>query len=73
MLPLTTGRNNMPFVEGTTLTGWGVVRNGPWHFVGIYPTKEEAEAKAAAMGPEYEVHYGENREGSDDFLWTGDN
>lgn len=61
----------MPFVDGTTLTGWGVVRNAPWHFAGIYTTEAEAKSKAADMGQGYEVHYGENREGSDDFIWSG--
>jgi hypothetical protein len=62
----------MPFVNGTTLTGWGVVRGSPWHFAGIFPTKDEADAKATEMGDGYEVHFGENREGSDDFIWSGD-
>lgn len=60
----------MPFVNGTTLKGWGVVRNAPWHFAGLYSTEQEAKQKAAELGAEYEVHYGENREGSDDFIWT---
>ena len=63
----------MPYLEGNTLTGWGVVRNAPWHFVGIFSDKGEAEAKAHEMGDQYEVHWGENREGSDDFVWTGNN
>jgi hypothetical protein len=62
------------FVEGTTLTGWGVIRGGdnPWHFVGIYADKAEADAKAKEMGPDYEVKWGDNQEGTDNFLSSGD-
>ena len=60
----------MPYVEGTTLTGWGVVRDAPWHFAGLFGTKEEAEAKAKQLGPEYEARHGDNREGTDDFIST---
>ena len=59
----------MPFVEGGTLTGWGVVRGAPWDFAGIYDTEAEANAKAREMGPEYEVHYGKNQKGTDNFIW----
>ena len=59
----------MPFVEGTTLKGWGVTRNAPWHFAGIFQTKEEAEVRAKELGADYEVHYGENQEGTDNFIW----
>lgn len=58
------------FVSGTTLTGWGIVRGNPWHFVGIFPSEKDATAKAAELGEGYEVHWGDNREGSDDFVWT---
>ena len=60
----------MPFKTGKTLTGFGVVRLAPWFFVGIYPTKAEATIKAEEMGPEYEVHWGENQDGTDNFVWT---
>lgn len=60
----------MPFSEGVTLTGWGVVRPSPWHFIGIYETNEIAMAVAAELGTEYEVHFGDNREGTDDFVWS---
>lgn len=58
----------MSYLEGNTLTGWGVVRSAPWHFAGIFATKEEADAKANELGEEYEVAHGENREGTDDFI-----
>lgn len=60
----------MPFVDGNTVKGWGVFRQEPWHFVGVFPTKEAAEAKARDMGPGYIVAFGENREGTDDFVYT---
>ena len=60
----------MPFVNGETLIGWGVVRNSPWHFAGLFPTEEQAKAKAREMGSEYIVAYGENRAGSDDFVFS---
>lgn len=59
----------MTTTEGVLFTGWGVVRVKPWHFVGLLPTKELAQAKAAEMGAGYEVHHGEHREGSDAFTW----
>jgi hypothetical protein len=46
------------------------VRLSPWDFLGIFPTKEEAEAKARKAGAGYVVRYGENRAGSDDFVWS---
>lgn len=48
--------------------GWGVVRNAPWHLVGVYATKDVAETKAASIGEGYEANYGSHRLGSDDFI-----
>jgi hypothetical protein len=39
-------------------------------FAGLFGTKEEAEARAKQLGPEYELRYGDNREGTDDFIST---
>jgi hypothetical protein len=58
----------MPFQEGKTLTGWGVVRNAPWHFAGLYPTKHEADTKAQEMGAGYVALFGEQQEGTDNFI-----
>ena len=58
------------FGEGETVNGWGVVRNAPWHFVGMYPTREAAEAKAREMGNDYVARYGINRSGTNNFIWT---
>lgn len=60
----------MAFREGTTAKGWGVYRNAPWHFVGLFPTQQAAEEKAKQMGADYLVRRGENRVGTDDFVWT---
>lgn len=58
------------YVEGETIHGWGVVRSEPWHFVGIYPDKESAEAASKEAGPNYVVRYGDNQAGTDNFLWS---
>lgn len=59
----------MPFGKEPTITGWGVVRETPWHLVGIFETEEEALVALAECGDDYEVGYGEGRAGSDDFIW----
>jgi hypothetical protein len=60
----------MPFTEGTTERGWGVVRCKPWHFVGLFPTQELAEAKAKELGSTYEAINGEHQVGTSNFIWT---
>lgn len=60
----------MPFTNGETIKGWGVVRGEPWHLAGIFKTEAEARAKARELGAHYEVHYGDGRNGSDDFVWS---
>jgi hypothetical protein len=60
----------MPFTEGGTEMGWGVVRCKPWHFVGLFPSQHEAEAKALQLGTGYEAIYGEHQTGTDNFIWT---
>lgn len=59
----------MPFKNGRTIVGWGVVRLSPWDFDRVYQTREEAEAEAAKMGSDYQVLWGENREGTEDFIF----
>jgi hypothetical protein len=49
----------VPFTIGKVLKGWGVVRTSPWHFAGLYRTKQEADAKAQEMGAGYVVLFGE--------------
>ena len=40
------------------LTGWVVYRPKPWHFVGVFGSREEAELKRGRAGPEYQVEFG---------------
>ncbi len=58
----------MPIVDGRTLIGWGVVREEPWDFVGLFETQIEAAAKAVDMGPGYDARYGESADGNS-FVW----
>ena len=48
--------------------GWGVLRNAPWHLVGFHPDRTQAEEQRARLGDEYEVRFGTNRVGTDDFM-----
>ena len=57
----------MPIVEGKTLVGWGVVRETPWHFAGLFAAQEEAQIKADAMGKGYVARYGERQEETNTF------
>jgi hypothetical protein len=58
----------MPFTMRNVLKGWGVLRKSPWHFAGLYPTKQEADAKAQEMGAGYVVLFGEQLQGTDNFI-----
>jgi hypothetical protein len=60
------------FVEGETIRGWGVVRCPPypWHFIGMFDSKEEAEAAAKNAGSGYQARYGDNQAGTDNFIWS---
>jgi hypothetical protein len=57
----------MTILDGKTLIGWGTIRETPWHFVELFGSMEEAQAKADAMGPGYIARYGERQEESDTF------
>jgi hypothetical protein len=48
--------------------GWGVYRMSPWHLLGIFPTKEEAERERAAVGQEYAVDFGSRQLGTNNFI-----
>ena len=52
----------------TWVAGWGVFRNAPWHFIGLYPTENEAKAIQITHGDGYEVQYGKNESGTDNFV-----
>lgn len=49
--------------------GFGVVRGSPWRLAGLFPDAEQAEELRATLEPEFEVHFGTNRFGTDDFIW----
>lgn len=51
--------------------GWGVIRSAPWHFAGLFLSKEEADALRNKLGADYRVANGSHRIGSDDFLSDG--
>lgn len=51
--------------------GWAVLRNSPWHLAGFYPTKAQAEDHLKQAGDGYIVVYGDNRTGTDDFMYDG--
>lgn len=55
-------------VEKTKI-GWGVIALEPWHFAGIYSSKEDAEDRAAEMGTNYIVRFGVNLVGTPRFKW----
>ncbi len=64
----------MPFVHGKTIRGWAVISAGEdavWDFKGIFKEKAEAQALAAKLGPRYEVRFGDNQEGTDNFVSAG--
>lgn len=48
--------------------GWGVYRNSPWHFVGLYQTEAEAKQVKIDKGGDYQAVFGSHRLGSDDFV-----
>ena len=53
--------------------GWGVIKGPPddREFVGIFLTREDAEAAARAAGPGFEARWGSYSESEQDFN-TGD-
>ena len=57
----------MPIVDGKTLIGWGAVREMPWHFAGLFASREEAQSKADEMGAGYIARYGERNDDPDTF------
>jgi len=58
----------MSILGSKSLTGWGVVREAPWHFVGLFETQIQATAKAIDMGPSYAAHFGETTS-AETFVW----
>jgi hypothetical protein len=60
----------MPHIDGKTLIGWGVVREFPWDFAGLFASQDDAQAKADALGEGYIVRYGERHEESNSFVFS---
>ncbi|WP_081315112.1 hypothetical protein [Pseudomonas putida] len=56
-----------PDNEGSVL-GWGLVDKTNWDFVDVYPSREVAEAEAAARGGNYTVDYGSHELGTDNYV-----
>jgi serine protease Do len=48
--------------------GWGVIRSEPRHLAGFFKTEEEARQLANSMNNNYQVKYGSNNFGTDDFM-----
>jgi len=48
--------------------GWGVLRSAPWHLAGLHPDQAQAEEQRSTLGADYEVRFGSNRVGTDDFI-----
>lgn len=61
----------MAFLDRKGLAGHCVIRRNPWHFLGIYATRGEAEYQAKYAGGDYEVVFGTHPEGTDDFVASG--
>lgn len=56
------------FANGRSVFGWGVQRDDPWHFVGVFPTKAKAELEASRRGAGYCVREGEHQKGTPFFI-----
>lgn len=50
--------------------GWGVIRNAPWDFAGLFKTAEEAKTEQQKRGAAYEARLGSHKLGSDEFVWS---
>ncbi len=48
--------------------GYGVLRQHPWHLVGVFRTEDEARRFAASVGVGYQVVYGSHVIGTDNFV-----
>jgi|GEM_PF-731397 len=48
--------------------GWAVLRSDPWHLAGFFKTEVEAQQLASSMNTDYQVKYGLNDFGTNDFI-----
>lgn len=60
----------MAYEKEKTVKGWGVLRNAPWHFVGMFPSRDAAVEKAKELGDSYIARLGEHQVGTDNFVWS---
>lgn len=44
--------------RAAALTGWIVFRPKPWHFLGVFACREQAEIERARGGEDYQVEFG---------------
>ncbi len=49
--------------------GWAVLRRDPWDLAGFFKTEKEAQQLASCMNSDYQVEYGSNNFGTDDFVY----
>lgn len=45
-------------IRQDALTGWVVFRPKPWHFVGVFGSREEAELERERAGVDYQAAFG---------------
>jgi hypothetical protein len=62
--------NAMPIPGEMLKQGWGVVRIKPWHLAGIFNSSLDAENLAEALGPDYQVRYGDQKAGPGEFRFV---
>lgn len=53
------------------LTGWVVFRPKPWHFIGVFGSREQAERQRERAGTHYHVEFGTADVESGNFDGTG--
>ncbi|MCA9421939.1 MAG: trypsin-like peptidase domain-containing protein [Nitrospira sp.] len=53
------------------IRGWAVLRRNPWHLHGLYEESLKAEEILNKLGADYEIIYGTNQYGTDEFIWNG--
>jgi len=49
--------------------GWAVIRSKPWHLAGFFRSEEEALPHMKTLGPDYQVIFGSNRIGTENFVY----
>jgi serine protease Do len=49
--------------------GWAVVRPDPWHLADFFKTESEAQQLKNSIDADYQVKYGVNKFGTDDFIY----